>query len=181
MAQGKFGPISDKAYLGYLPAYMAIAADLGPRARVCEVGVYYGESLQLWQALFPYGEVAGVDSDPASVWPPGTRQVLSDARNPSLPDILCGPFDLIVDDCIHYGETARITFDLLWPLLAPGGYYVIEDWYVGLPSSEVYPAYHGASMVEMVQSLLLMLASQNAEVDEITYRYGLAIVHRRKL
>lgn len=180
MAPGNFGQTTDKAFLGYFPAYMRIAAELGPRARVCEVGVFHGESLFLWQQLFPYGEVTGVDNDPGSIWPPGARVVLADALDPALPGKLGGPFDMIVDDGVHYGETAETTFGLLWPLVAPGGYYVVEDWYVGIPGDPVYPAYHRGSMVSFVQSLLpRMLASQDAEADEIAYRYGLAVIHRR--
>lgn len=184
MTTGNFGLISDKAFLGYLPAYLRIAADLGPSARVLELGVYRGESLRLWQALFPYGEVTGVDSDPASSWPAGTVPVLADVTSPSLPELLGEAYDLIVDDSIHYGEVSRTAFDTLWPLLVPGGYYVIEDWYVGIPNGgpageNLYPAYHGDSMVTMVQSLLLMLDSRKSEADEISYRYGLAIVHKR--
>ena len=183
---GNFGLISDKVHLGYLPSYLRIAADLGPAARVLELGVYHGESLQLWQALFPFGEVTGVDSDPKSTWPTGTLSVLSDVTSPDLPELLNGPYDLIVDDSAHFGEVSSAAFALLWPLLASGGYYVVEDWYVGMPNAgpageNLFPFYHGDSMVRMVQSLIAMLDSKQSEADEITYRYGLAVVHKRTL
>lgn len=183
MSAGNFGSISDKLHLGYGPAYYRIAADLGPGARVCEVGVYHGDSLRLWQQLFPYGEVTGVDNDPAAVWPDGTRRVIADVRDPGLAGILGGPFDLVVDDGCHLGSVARKTFDDLWPLVAPGGYYVIEDWYVALPEYPVYGSYDGNSMLETVASLLCLLTGnlggREAEADEVRYQYGLAVVHRR--
>lgn len=46
----------------------------------------------------------------------------------------CAPegFDVIIDDCSHVGELARVSF---WHLfdnhLKPGGLYVIEDWGTG--------------------------------------------------
>lgn len=46
---------------GYLPEYERIAAELGPAARVLELGVAEGESLRLWQHLFPAGVITGVD------------------------------------------------------------------------------------------------------------------------
>lgn len=38
------------------------------------------------------------------------------------------PLDLIVDDASHLLEETRRTFETLFPLLRPGGEYVIEDW-----------------------------------------------------
>lgn len=184
MPIGNFGPISDKAYLGYLPSYLKIAAELGPHAKVCEIGVFHGESLEWWKSVFPYGEITGVDSNPASTWPTGTHPVVIDAADPALPGMLDGPFGLIVDDGSHMGKITEATFTNLWPLVAPGGYYAVEDWYVGLSESEigkgVYPAYDGNSMLTAMQSLLPLLSSRDAEVDEIVYRYGLAIVHKRR-
>ena len=180
MSQGNFGAISDKAWLGYMPAYHRIAADLGPAARVCEVGVYHGESLQLWMAMFPYGEVTGIDRDPGATWPPGARQVVHDVRDPGLAALAGGPFDLVVDDGGHFGDQAHAAFGALWPLLAPGGYYVVEDWYVSLPGYPSYPHHGGTGMLDFVQSLLPMLDSPESAADEIAFRYGLCIVHRRK-
>ena len=42
------------------------------------------------------------------------------------------PLDLVVDDASHlYGPTLR-SFEVLFPLLAPGGRYIIEDWNAAL-------------------------------------------------
>ncbi len=38
------------------------------------------------------------------------------------------PLDLVLDDASHDFEMTRITFDLLFPRLRPGGVFVIEDW-----------------------------------------------------
>lgn len=176
---GNFGVVTDKAAHGYFPSYLAIAAELGPRARVCELGVWHGDSLQLWQALFPFGEVTGVDADPKSVWPPGTRRVDMDATSPGLPGALGGPFDLIIDDACHRGTETLAAFASLWPLVAPGGFYVVEDWFVALSPAEYGYRDQDESMLTAVTSFLRMLDSPVADVDEVRYRYGLAIVHRR--
>ena len=68
---------TDKVAQGYLDAYRSIAAELGPDARVCEVGVYACGSLATWQDLFPGGLVAGVDIDPGACWPDGTIRVVA--------------------------------------------------------------------------------------------------------
>jgi hypothetical protein len=43
-----------------------------------------------------------------------------------------GPLDLVIDDASHELERTRASFDTLFPLLRPGGLYVIEDWNWGL-------------------------------------------------
>jgi len=180
---------TDKEENGYLPTYRHIAADLGGYARVCELGVQRGGSLRLWQKLFPFGEVVGVDCDAQAVWPPGTRQVTRRQEDPELPAILGGQFGLIVDDASHLGAETMATFTNLWPLVAPGGYYVVEDWWTGLPEvidafakvNSFHERYRGnESMLEMVQSLIRLLNSHDSECDEVTYRFGLAVAHKRR-
>ena len=39
-----------------------------------------------------------------------------------------GPLDLVLDDASHLFVPTRTSFELLFPRLAPGGLYVIEDW-----------------------------------------------------
>ena len=90
----------------YFNSYVRIAADLGPRARVCELGVRNGESLRMWQALFPLAaEIVGVDMQHGRHLAGGTVQVLARCTTTrQLPSMLGGTFDLIVDDGCHHGE-----------------------------------------------------------------------------
>jgi hypothetical protein len=45
-------------------------------------------------------------------------------------DDLCGgPLDLIVDDASHLFSPTLVSFETLFPLLRPGGRYLIEDWH----------------------------------------------------
>ena len=168
---------TDKTGHGYLPSYLRIAAELGPAARVCEVGVQHGHGLDMFQALFPAGLIAGVDADGGSRWPDGTVTVICDQGSDTLPGRLrqhADAWDLIADDASHDGELTAATFGLLWPLVAPGGFYVIEDWMVGLG----WPG-HDDSMLLAAQELLTLL-TRGGDVEEITYRYGLAVVRKRR-
>ncbi len=170
---------TDKVDGGYLPTYLRIAAELGPAARVLELGVDRGESLRLWQALFPLGEVTGVDWDALADWPPGTRKIVMGQGDPQLPGRLGGWYGLIVDDCSHKSDLTLVSFARLWPLVARGGYYVIEDWMIGLPAFCDHPMYD-PGMAGVVGGMTARLTSQDAEVDEITYRYGLCVIHKRR-
>jgi predicted O-methyltransferase YrrM len=38
------------------------------------------------------------------------------------------PLDLVIDDASHRLDETRASFECLFPLLRPGGRFVIEDW-----------------------------------------------------
>lgn len=190
---------TDKELTGYVPVYRAIAARLGPAARVCELGVQAGGSLRMWQDLFPCGLVAGVDVNPGAQWPEGTIRILCDQDSDQLPGILrehAPAWDLIVDDASHAGAKTRRSFDLLWPLISPGGFYVIEDWFIGLPhfrqaqhNANVHVSYD-PGLLQLVQDLLTRLdrpypgseetahLPRDSDVESVDCRYGLAVVRK---
>jgi SAM-dependent methyltransferase len=174
-------PYSHHKLPSYYARYCQIAADLGPAAKVLELGVAYGTSLELWQHLFPQGEVTGVDIDSAATWPPGTRRIVMGQTDLALPATLNDTFDLIVDDACHTGDSTARSFDQLWSLLNPGGYYVVEDWQM-----DFTPGFWGTAwnrgLVQAVQAFLTaLLAHEESPVDFIEYRWGLCIIHRRRL
>ena len=180
---------ADKVILGYMPAYQRLAAQIGPAGRVLEVGVRQGESLRLWQALFPDGVVAGVDNhaEGRATWPPGTVAILAgqDSLEMTVQARHASPdgYDLIVDDASHDGELSEVTFRLLWPLVKPGRWYVIEDWWVGYIPWAV-PKY-GDSMLRLAESFLPMLGEEPwtprrfpGGFDVLEYRPGQLIIHK---
>lgn len=151
---------------GYLPDYERIAAALGPAAVVCEVGVWHGGSLAMWQELFPQGTVIGVDTDPASTWPAGTHRVVIRQEDPRLREAVTvfapGGLDLVVDDASHVAELTEATFLSLWPLVKAGGYYVVEDWTTALGLAEWCPwlisaVYEGADAVTFTSQGLIIV------------------------
>jgi hypothetical protein len=162
---------------GYFTTYLSLAAELGPHARVCELGVENGESLRMFQGLFPCGEIIGVDANPDAVWPDGTARIVSLQDDRELPGKLGGLFDLIVDDASHDGLLTRKSFGLLWKLVRPGGYYVVEDWFIGV-SRHADGAYDPV-MLETAGSFLRLLRKRDSECEFILYRYGMAILKRR--
>jgi len=158
---------------GYLPDYLQLAEIAGPAAVVCEVGVLHGDSLDMWRELFPAGTVIGVDRDPGCRWPPGTHRVLAAQDDPGLAAMVtaCAPggCDLIVDDASHIGHLTAAAFTSLWPLVKPGGFYVVEDWadpWVSpelLRWSQVDPVYEGDELVDYVPSLITALRDGAAD------------------
>lgn len=171
---------------GYLPDYLKLAELLGPRATVCEVGVLDGYSLEMWLELFPDGTIVGVDHNPHSTWPEHTHKVVAGQDSPDLPGLVTkhAPMgcDLIVDDASHIGHMSATTFGLLWPLVNPGGYYVVEDWAdpwlfpreIRWP--QVAPGLAGGELHDYVPALIGALRDG---ASRLTYtRQGLVIIEK---
>lgn len=122
--------------------YQRLISD--PR-RIIEIGIYQGGSALLTADMFPNAKLLGIDwarrGSPAiahhiqrlgfsgrvrlyfgiSQDDPRVGQLVEDEFGREAPD-------LIVDDASHnYGFTTRC-FDILFPRLAVGGIYIIEDW-----------------------------------------------------
>lgn len=177
---------TDKGENGYVPTYEALARTLPQDVAICELGVYQGGSLLMWQAMFPQASViVGVDINPTSNWPQGTVKVLADQQDPTLPNqlqFILGSealgkthYDLIVDDASHEGHPTYKSLQHLWQLVAPGGYYVIEDWCVGF---DTFPA-HDDSMLSLAMMLLNMFDTPETDVHFITYSYGLIVIRKK--
>jgi len=58
----------------------------------------------------------------------GTSQCDGDKLSQIVLGELADELDLVVDDASHTYEETRASFEFLFPLLSPGGIYVIEDW-----------------------------------------------------
>lgn len=90
-----------------------------------------GESLMTWRDYLPRASIVGIDIYDKS-WIDGERivtRVRDQTDEAGLQALVeeFGPFDFVVDDGSHVGSmTARALF-VLFPLMAPGGWYVIED------------------------------------------------------
>jgi len=142
---------TDKLTHGFLPFYESFMA---PRkdspVKFLEVGVFYGASIQMWDAYFTHPASCIVGAD----WFEGKNGNTSQFPNPryvfSLPlskkirlaevdqsrlDHLetfvkgeeLGSYDYILDDGSHLMRDQQITFITLFPLLKSGGTFIIED------------------------------------------------------
>ena len=121
----------------YLSIYQSELAEFVARdtpVRLLEVGVQNGGSLELWAKFLPKGStVFGVDIDTQVgdllFTQPGITAVGADATNPDQVAHLFGnrSFDLIIDDGSHVCEQVVASFGLLFPHLALGGKYFVED------------------------------------------------------
>lgn len=104
--------------------------------RFVELGVWEGASLRAWAKYFthPEAQIIGVDNDLARLAPLADKRItalscqLDNIRELNvLAAALAGPLDVVVDDASHLVIQQMACFDVLWPRVKPGGYYVIED------------------------------------------------------
>lgn len=99
--------------------------------RLLELGIYQGDSVRWWAGNYRPAVHVGLDlaGRPAGV-PDRYRhfQGSQDDRALLAAVVELGPFDLVVDDAAHDGLLAAESFEVLWPAVAAGGCYVIEDW-----------------------------------------------------
>ena len=72
-------------------------------------------------------------------------------------DDLGGRLDLVVDDASHWYAQTKASFTTLFPLLSPGGLYIIEDWTWSFDPSFQEPTnewYDQPAPVNLVMELL---------------------------
>jgi len=132
----RFGTDKSKDDHKYVDVYDALLDHLSDKVRnVTEVGLAAGQSIAMWAAFFPKAHVWGIDkrvrkevrtrfaTEPRvhllefnaySTWP--HRHGLADST-----------MDLVIDDALHMPWAMEAALERYWPLVRPGGYYVIED------------------------------------------------------
>ena len=111
----------------YIEPYAELLAPYRHAAhRVVEIGVGDGHSLRMWRRYFHRAEIVGIDLETRNVDAPGCRLIRGDATDPRTYREV-GRVDVAIDDGSHQLADQVAAFTLLWPLVVPGGLYVIED------------------------------------------------------
>lgn len=123
----------------YLPIYEQLLGHLRNQSfTLLELGVWGGDSLQMWRDAFPHATVVGVDLAPPDLQlGPRVHVVKGDQSDAELmgrlrADHAPAGFDVIVDDASHLGVTTARSLQALYAEhLRSGGLYCIEDWGTG--------------------------------------------------
>lgn len=126
-------------YHDYTPNYYRLFKHLKNKPiKLLEIGVggYQdvdrgGESLEVWRDFFTKATIVGIDIQKKEL-DLGPRVLIeqgSQVDSGFLADLVRdhGPFDIIIDDGSHRNEHVVQSFELLFPTLAKGGIYVVED------------------------------------------------------
>ena len=138
------GRLIDK-WLHYFDIYHRHFAAYRERpVTLVEFGVYHGGSLQMWKHYFgPQARIVGVDIDPActALEEEQVEIRIGDQGDAEFLERLCsdvGAFDICIDDGGHLMRQQIVTFEQMFPRLAAGGTYLVEDLH-----TSYWPEYGG--------------------------------------
>ena len=113
---------------------------------ILEFGCLKGQSLRMWEEYFPQSEIIGVDLDVMAEDHADERIkiVIGDVTERKIFDKIKGklggkrPF-IILDDASHAWGDQRVCLEMFWHILAPSGFYIVEDLECG--SMGAYPEF----------------------------------------
>lgn len=128
-------PSSDKGsnYHNYLPFYEKhISKFRSNLTNLFEIGIYQGDSIRMWREYFPSGNLLAIDIvDMSHIVLDNTQlHVCDQSDRDQLSDLIqktYKSFDIIIDDGGHMMHQQQISLGYLFPYLASGGVFVIED------------------------------------------------------
>jgi len=93
-----------------------------------EIGTFRGESLLLWSEYFPNSQIYGIDIvQYVSINTDKIHTIIGDSTKPEILNHFSIKFDIIIDDGSHILKDQLSTLKNFYPLLNPGGLYIVED------------------------------------------------------
>lgn len=176
-----------------LESYFQVLTGLQVR-NVLEFGILQGGSAVLFSLLLGLNKFVGLDiCDP----PKGLAEFLSQKEvgkrmklhfNSSQSDarrvreivkteFAGAPIDLIIDDASHQYDLSKTTFEVAFPLLRPGGIYVIEDW--GWPHWKGCTAFRGQpALSKLIFELTMACATSSNLISDIRIFPSFAFIRK---
>ena len=130
--------------------------------KMMEIGVQTGASIRMWEEFFPSARIVGMDIDPRCKACESRRVqiIIGSQIDPAIRDQVAAEhpkgFEIIIDDGSHLSEHMEKSFDLYFPLLKPGGVYIIEDLHCSYR-----PNFQGNTNVTIMNWLKLRLDDLN--------------------
>lgn len=161
--------------------------------KVLELGVYQGGSFVFLDQILKPDKISAIELSTTRI--PALDKYVSDNKNRArlyygtsqddvekLREIVSldfdGQLDLVVDDASHFYKQTKTSFVTLFPLLRPGGMYIIEDWSWSFqddfqnPSNPWYPVASPANLIidlmeDMTRSGLILDVQVTRELLKI--------------
>ena len=136
------GTDKSSARHGYLATYDSVFQHLRDEpVHLLEIGLRRGESLRTWEQYFAHGSVVGVDTDVSRWQPTSDRATVlrADQSDPEDLDRLARQVrpTIVIDDGTHVWRHQIATLQKLFPLVRPGGYYVVEGIHTSFGADHV--------------------------------------------
>ncbi|MFZ3071171.1 MAG: class I SAM-dependent methyltransferase [Anaerolineaceae bacterium] len=89
--------------------------------------------------------------------------------------------DLVVDDASHQYELTKSSFSTLFPMLRPGGLYIIEDWawahWPGWQASD-HPWAHNVELTRLIFDIVEAIGTSPEMIHSLLVFQGFAVIER---
>ena len=127
----RVGPLVPKGYTTYYERHLAPLRHAP--ITLLEIGIWKGASLRMWAEYFPNAKIVGIDSDASCLgMQDGRTSVYVGDQSDrdflrKVVESVGSPFDVIIDDGGHRMEQQITSVQELFPTMARGGLYAIED------------------------------------------------------
>ena len=125
---------TDKASFGhnYVEKYEKFLSEyIDSDIKIFEIGIDKGYSIKMWKEYFTKAHIYAIDIIDKREMQEDRVTVLLGSQNDEKfleeTSAAHGPFDIVIDDGSHINEDMIISFNTLFPLLKPGGWYIVED------------------------------------------------------
>lgn len=179
------------------------------RARnILELGMWDGGSVAFWFEYFNpdkqvgvdlqqkedsqyfkrYKSSRGLDQRIRTYW--GTDQGDSARLREIVQAEFEGSLDLVIDDASHIYDLTKRSFETLFPLLRPGGLYVVEDWAWGHWSEFQASSHQWSNQTPLTRLIFELVAAagswenkgaSESLISNISVFQGFAVVERGEL
>lgn len=187
-----------KELIDQYASFFSRRGDFRPEG-VLELGIFDGGSTAFWYELFRpqkhialdiqdrvdssyfrhYVESRGLGERIKTFWK--TNQADKIRLRSIVETEFEGPLDLVIDDASHFYRQTRASFEALFPLLMPGGLYIIEDWAWG-HWPEFFPPDHPWAGQEPLTPLVVELVEAAGTSTELIHSVvvfqGFVVVER---
>jgi hypothetical protein len=153
----------------YTPVYHALLSPLRNHSvRLLEIGIggydfktFGGNSLAMWAEYFPRALITGIDIAEKCLRLDSRVKLFRGSQDdPAFLQSVCserGPFDVIIDDGSHNPRLVAASFHLLFPSLADGGVYVVEDIQTAFWPHFGGSMLHGGDTLKLVRTIVQCL------------------------
>ena len=177
---------------GYAAIYDTYFTPLrGLPIRLAEIGIggyHYpdrgGESLKMWDEYFTKAEIIGVDIHVKLGLDNDRVQTYVCNQTDERLQKITGVCDIIIDDASHINNLTIATFELLWPMVAVGGFYVVEDtetsyWEVASDGTDFKGGSHPDTVMNYFKAKTDLLNLTESDIEFIHFYKGLIILKKK--
>ncbi len=142
-----------------------------------EIGIYHGGSIRMWEDWFPNATIYCIDKKKKWInsiecldWSNRERIVVDRVDQSDAQQLTeyakKGPWRVVVDDGSHYSSHQKLSFDVLWDQVEPGGYYIIEDTHTS------YDIGFKTPFIDCDETLVQRMLRLADEVSSAPYKSG---------